>query len=678
MHQIGSSTDLGEGPRRQEAGTKRSRPGAVVLAGLLIGVGLLPVAASAQEEVFPLDGLIVTASPTPRAVGAVATNVTVIDGADVRARGLTTVGDALRGSAGVAIVQNGSFGATTSVFMRGGESDYVLVLVDGVQVNQPGGSFDFSSLTLTNVARIEIVRGPSSALHGSDAVAGVIHVITESGGGATRGSVSSRFGSYGRRDWSASMAGGGARAGYSLSVTRLDTDGILAFNNQHTNTVLNGRARFAPSVASEADISFRIGDRSFHFPTDGSGNVVDRNARSFGDEALVGVKVVHTLTPRLSVEARAAVSDTDGGSEDAQDDAADSIGFFGFASLDHIRRASMDARAHWQTDQLTLTGGWEFEEERQRSFTESLSQWGNSTGRSENSRLNRAYFVHATGGNDEVAFNLGGRIEDNEHFGTFRTWQLGATWVVPSAPGLRVRVSAGRAMKEPTFFEIFATGFAIGNPALQPEIATSWEVGADGSLFGGRIHVRGTWFDQSFRNLIQYTLAPAAPGDPNYFNVAAATGRGAELEARVKGGRLTGGISWTLLASEVTDSGFDQGPAAAFVVGEPLLRRPRHTVQANANARVGGRLNVFADVSVVGVRADRDFSSFPATPVVLRRYSDVGIGASVDVLPAQVGRPGLVLTVRVDNVLDREIQQVFGFDAPGRGVYLGGSLAFGR
>jgi vitamin B12 transporter len=473
------------------------------------------------------------------------------------------------------------------------------------------------------------------------------------------------------------MAGGGARAGYSLSVTRLDTDGILAFNNQHTNTVLNGRARFAPSVASEADISFRVGDRSFHFPTDGSGNVADRNAFSFGDEALVGAKLLHAFTPRLSVEARAAVSGTDGGSEDAQDNAADSIGFFGFASFDHIRRASMDVRAHWQTDRLTLTGGWEFEEESQRSFTESLSQWGNSTGRSENSRLNRAYFAHATGERGAVAFNLGGRIEDNEQFGTFRTWQLGATWVVPGASGLRLRGSAGRGMKEPTFFETFATGFAIGNPALEPEVSTSWEIGADASLQRGRIHVRGTWFDQSFRNLIQYTFAPAEPGGPNYFNVAAATGRGAELEARVEGGRLNGGISWTLLASEVTDSGFDQGPAAAFVVGEPLLRRPRHTVRANANARLGRRLNVFADVSVVGVRADRDFSSFPATPVVLRRYSDVGIGASVDVLLAQAGRPGFVLTLRIENVLDREIQHVFGFDAPGRGVYLGGSVAFG-
>ena len=169
--------------------------------------------ASSQDDSFRLDGLVVTASPTPRPLAALATNVSVLDGAELRAAGLTRVVDALRNVAGLSVVQNGSYGASTSVFLRGGESNYVLVLVDGVQVNQPGGAFDFSGLALDNVERIEVVRGGASALYGSDAVSGVVHVITRTGGGAPRGTLTARTGSYGRLDWSAGVTGGSDRAG---------------------------------------------------------------------------------------------------------------------------------------------------------------------------------------------------------------------------------------------------------------------------------------------------------------------------------------------------------------------------------------------------------------------------------------------------------------------------------
>jgi vitamin B12 transporter len=147
---------------------------------------LFPWAVGAQEDVFSLDGLVVTVSPTPLSVEAVTRHVTILEGDDLRATGITSVADALRDVGGVDIVRNGSFGATTSLFMRGGESDHTLVLVDGVQVNRAGGGFDFSSLPIDNVERIEIVRGPASALYGSDAMSGVIQVVTRAGRGAPR------------------------------------------------------------------------------------------------------------------------------------------------------------------------------------------------------------------------------------------------------------------------------------------------------------------------------------------------------------------------------------------------------------------------------------------------------------------------------------------------------------
>ena len=129
----------------------------IAVATLAALAGAQPVAGQSQSNPFVLDGLVVTASPTPRALAAVAQHVTILDGRELEARGLVAFADALRGVPGVDVVRGGSFGAVTSVFLRGGESDYTLVLVDGVQVNQAGGGFDFSALTTQNIERVEIV-----------------------------------------------------------------------------------------------------------------------------------------------------------------------------------------------------------------------------------------------------------------------------------------------------------------------------------------------------------------------------------------------------------------------------------------------------------------------------------------------------------------------------------------
>ncbi|SVB27754.1 uncharacterized protein METZ01_LOCUS180608, partial [marine metagenome] len=162
--------------------------------GLALGLIsiLFAVHVSAQEDALPLDGLVVTASPTPRAIEGVANHVSILSGEDLRASGINHVGEALRNVAGLHVIRNGSIGSVTSLFLRGGESDYTLVLVDGMQVNQPGGGFDFASLTTDNVERIEIVRGPGSALYGSDAMAGVVHIITRAGTGSPQ--VTARLG----------------------------------------------------------------------------------------------------------------------------------------------------------------------------------------------------------------------------------------------------------------------------------------------------------------------------------------------------------------------------------------------------------------------------------------------------------------------------------------------------
>ena len=630
-----------------------------------------PVTARAQADAFSLEGLVVTATPTPRPLDAVANHVTVLSGADLIPYAGRSVGDLLRDVVGAEVVRGGSFGAVTSLFMRGGESDYTLVLVDGVQVNQAGGGFDFSSLMVENVERVEVLRGPASSLYGSDAVTGVIHVITRTGRGPLSGALTHESGSFGRRDWTADVQAGTDRVGYAVSVARRSTDGVLAFNNDHVSTALSGKARFRPDPRTELGVTFRLIGNEYHFPTDAGGAVVDRNAFTFGDATVAQARLERVVTDRVSVEALVGLHEHDGGFDDLADGPADTLGFFAFTSLNHFRRVTGEVRGHVELGGATLTGGVEREAVRQRSFTESESDFGVSSGKSASERSNRAAFLHASGALLDVAYALGGRVEDNERFGTSATWQAGLSWSVPGANGTRLRAAAGRAIKEPTFVENFSTGFAVGNPDLDPEHSRSWELGVEQVALEERLQVKATYFDQRFVDLIQFTFAPPNPGDPSFYNVAAATSRGLELDGTFFVGPASVGASWSWLDTEVQDSGFDSGPGATFVNGEPLLRRPESSWTLRAAATIGTSASAWVRLTGVGERPDRDFSTFPATPIVLPAYRSLGVGAEWSLPAVSPVVPDLSVTVRGENLLNDRFEEVLGFESPGRALYVG-------
>lgn len=658
-------------PRARGSGRRATRAATMILL-----TSTLAAPAAAQEDAFSLEGLVVTAAPMARSEDAVANHVTILTGERLGRLGGRPLADALRDVPGLDVVRGGSFGGVTSVFLRGGESDHTLVLVDGVQVNQAGGGFDFADLTTDNVERVEIVRGPASALYGSDAVAGVIHVITRTGRGAPRGSFTFEGGSFGRADWSADLQAGTERAAYSLSLARRATAGVLRLNNDHTQTVVSGRARLLADDRTSVGVTLRLTDREYHFPTDGSGAPVDANQFTYMDATTAGLSVRRALTNAVSVEALLGLNETDGGTDDQPDAPADTLGFYGFTSLDHFRRASGELRAHVSLDPAVLTAGVEYEEERQRSFSETLSQFGPSSGRSESERRNLAYFVHATGSMAALSFNAGVRLEDNDRFGRIATWQAGATWRAGGPARTLLRSAAGRAIKEPTFFENFATGFAVGNPDLEPERSASWEVGVEQPLFGDALTLRATWFDQTFEDLIQYAAVPPAAGGPSFYNVAKASSHGLEMALDARRGVLHAGASWTWLDTEVLDSGFDQGQGATFVEGERLLRRPTHA----GAFRVGldlASVSVSAEGRYAGARDDRDFSTFPASPVVLPSHTLLALGATWSVVEPGADRPGLSLELRAENLLDERYEEVLGFPAPGRGAYVGGRVSLG-
>ena len=646
---------------------------AVLSATALFAV--VPPPTLAQDPV-ELKGLIVTADRRAAPAWTVAAHATVIEGVALRRAGIEYVADALRRVPGLAVIRSGSFGAVTSVFLRGGESDYVQVLVDGVAVNEPGGAFDIGSLTTDNIERIEIVRGPASALYGSDAVSGVIQIFTRRGSGPASGTVSFAAGSFATRHLQATLTGGSDILSYAFSLGRNDTDGILEYNNSYRQTTFTGRVQGQLGPRGDATLGVRYDDRRFHFPTDGSGKLSDRNAYTYGDALTLSLDAGRRWTDAFETRFTFDVNETDRGSDDAPDGPADTLGFFGYTSLNDIHRTGTGARAIWRASSGTiLAAGYELEQQSVRALSRSFSQYGPSASNSENDRRNHAAYTQLSWQRDGVALNAGIRAESNERFGTAATWKAGAVWRSPSER-TRLRAAAGTGIKEPTFFETYATGFTRGNPDLMPEHSTSFEAGVDQEP-GGGVRLSLTGFSQSFRDLIQYTFSPPTQGGPNYHNVAKARSRGLEAEGVVDAGPVQLTATYTWLDTEVADAGFQEGPGATFVAGEPLLRRPEHTAGAAAFVRIANAMGLELALRHTGERSDRDFATFPATPVMLPAYTVVDLAAEFQVAAARAASPGLTLTLRAENLTGAQYEEVWGFVAPGRGVYLGGRVAAG-
>lgn len=678
-------------PRPSAAGPGRAGAALLPTAVLVLGAGLVAWAAApaglrgqetgdlpSPDSVVEIEDLVVTANRLPVPRDELTVSATVIGREEIRRSGAESVAELLRDVPGVQVTRTGSWGGTASLFVRGGESNYVRVLVDGVPVNRPGGDFDFSTLSTTNVERIEVVRGPSSVVYGSDAVTGVVQVFTRDGSGPPEATVSAAGGSHGTLDWDASVAGGDERLSYSLALSRFATDGLRAFNNHFRHTVGSARVRLRPDERTEAAVVLRYGDHEAHTPTDGAGRAVDENQYGFGEDLVVGARLGRELTDRLSGRVELRLNEVDAGFDDAPDGPADTLGIYAFRSESDLSRRSVDARLDFRAEGGTvLTAGIEREEQEERSSNESLSGFGSSTGAMHASRGNTGLYLQALSRPTErLDLSAGFRLDDNEAFGTFDTWRVGAAYRLPSRT--RLRASFGTAFKAPTFLENYSTGYVRGNPELEPETSTSWEAGVEQTLPSLGLSLGLTWFDQSFEQLVQYTGSPPAPDAPNYFNVAAAAARGLEATAELELAAETGvEASYSWLDTEVEDAGFQTGPDAAFVEGDRLLRRPAHTARLGLHGPLPRDGTASLDLRWVGEREDRDFSSFPARRVVLDDYLRMDLGARLPLVRSRGGSPGLVGTLRVQNLWDAAYQEVRGFPAPGRTVVAGIEVSAG-
>lgn len=653
---------------------------------LVAGLAVVPRASLAGQQLAPdtlrLPELVSTGTRLPVGDGGRIWSEGAITAEEIEARTLRFVLDGLRDQPGAALVQGGSFGSQASLFLRGGNSDYTKVLVDGVPLNQPGGLFNFANLTTDNIERIEVLRGPAGVLYGSDAMTGVVQLFTRRGAGRPHVTASALGGTFGTSQLDATLAGGSEALGYSASIGRVGSNGVYDFNNDYRNTVASGRLDLRPADGTHLAATGRYADGRYEFPTDFAGVPVDSNQVNTDANLTFGLDASQRVS--RTVEARLLLASNDGrfGFEDRPDGSSDSTGF-GFAGRQQGRsaRRSVDARAVVRAlPGLALTAGAVYERESEELESSFTSDFGDGpftdATRYDESRGTLAGYVQGIAELPAgLSASVGLRLDDNSAFGSFTTWRAGAAWSV--ARSTRLRGSAGTAFKAPKFRELFIeVPFEVGNPDLRPERSTTWEVGVEQGVAGERVRLGLTWFSSRFRDLIQYSLVDFEdPAVPTYYNLGAADARGieAEVSARLPAGIMVA-AQYTWLDTEVTDAGASLSPV--FETGAALLRRPTHSGRLRVTGRPTARLGLGANVNVVGERDDVDFGTSPAERVALPAYVLVEATADLVVVPRGAGRPGVDVLVRVENLLDAGYLATVGFPGRGRTFLAGARLGY--
>ena len=601
---------------------------------------------TAVLQIQPVQAVaVVTATRSLASTTDVAASIDVVDSAQIEASHVQMTSDLLRNVAGIGVVRTGNTGGITSLFTRGGESDYTKILIDGIPVNQPGGAYDFAHLPTDNISRVEVVRGPQSALYGSDAITGVVQIFTRPGNGSPEGDYSIEGGNYGTLKQSAAARGVWKKFDWSNTFGRLDTDNIKP-NTDYRNASYFGNFGFTPGSRQTLrgtlfHASSRVGTPGVNAPGFTS---FGPNNHAEGMERAVGVTYRVLVGSRLTQHVAYRFYDHDYRFFSA----------FGVSPAAHERH-----RAEYHGDIAIPVAGM-------FSYGIDFDRENGSVSNQSHVRNNTGYYMQqqfeAWG---RLNLTAGVRIEDNTTFRARTNPKFGAS--LRMASGTRLRFSAGTGVKEPSFTENYSpNSFFLGNPDLLPERSRSWEVGIEQSFAGNRMTADLAWFDNRFRNVIELVSRPDFTGQ--YQNIGRSLARGVEFRTRARVRRLWVQANYTYLDGHIVESKQSSFP---FRPRDPLLRRARHSgdlsltwTDRNWSARWSTR--------AVGRHADSDFFAYS-----VRLTKNAGYGISDASFTYEFARP-VSAYIRLENIFDHEYQEVLGYRALGRSVVVGTKLRLGR
>ena len=612
------------------------------------------------------DGIIVTATRAPLTIDEVPSSIAVLDKEAIDRAQDIGVTELLLRTPGISISRNGGYGTSTSLRIRGAESEHSVVVIDGVKLNDPsstGGGFNFTNLLAGDISRIEVLRGPQSILWGSQAIGGVVNIVTASPQKALEGSFDFEAGS--RQTVSARAAIGG-RTGplaWRIGGQRFTTDGISSHakafggteRDGYRNSNVSGRAEL--TLADNASVEVRGYYSSGRVEFDG----FNTDSKDYGqNKEFVGYAGLNFDLVGGRFRNRFAYAHTDTNRDNFNPDRA------------RPRSFEADGRnKRWEyqgsfdvSNRITAIFGVENERSdfRSRSPSASLTTPLPAFVRGK-AELTSVYGQLSVEPIDGLTLNGGVRYDDHDRYGGQTLFAAGGVWRLST--GTVLRASYGEGFKAPGLYQLFSE---YGNVGLDPEEAHGWEAGIEQHLFDRRLVVGATWFDRKTTNQIIYNGCSAPSTDPMcfapgsnpptprfgyYLNVARSEAHGLEGSVALTLGGLTldGNYSWIVAE--------DQSEGSANF-GNWLPRRPRHMANASAIYGFGFGLELGAALRWSGKSYDNASNA--------QRLDDYTL---VDLRAEYPLSDTVKLFARAENIFDEQYMTAFRYGSLGRSIYAG-------
>ena len=610
---------------------------------------------SAQEKT--LEAITVTASRTDVSLQETGSSISIIDREAIVNSNAISVSELLRSVPGLHINQQGSKGAVTQLRVRGAEANHVLVLIDGVEANDvaQAGEFNFTHLLTDQIERIEVVRGPQSALWGSDALAGVVNIITIADNDpGERASVIMEAGSFGSQRAGASWQQQSGTSLIKLGLNHFETDGtnisrVGSEEDGYKNTTASASVRWFLTDNAQIDTSLRYTETETEF--DGTdfvttGLPVDASNVTDSDQFYARMALnLDSFDGQYQQTLSFSRTDTDN-----QNDTGNLVDDTSRGELD---RWLYQGDLYFGQSILSVVAEYETIDFRQRGPI----GFGNPNKDLDTNNKSLAFEYRFNG--DRWDLSASARHDNNSDFDDSNTYRVTAAWETP-IPEVRVFSSYGKAIKNPTFTDRF--GFFdnfIGNPDLEPEQSKSWEVGLRHLSSDAKILASVSYFSSELEDEINGFVFDPVSGGFTANNIDGDSSRqGVEVE-----------VEWA--ATEQLDlhgsySYIDSTSEDATGRDTDEVRRPRNTAALAANYHFG-KANLNLSAVYNGSQLDDFFPPFP-TPqarVNLDSFTLLNFAGSYQLSDQ------LVLTMRLENLLDEDYEEVFGYASPGFAAYGG-------
>ena len=605
------------------------------------------------------DQIVVTATRSEQPLSQVGASVTVIDAEKIKTRQSVAVVDLLRTVPGVTFSRNGGIGTTTSVNIRGAESDQTVALIDGVKINDPstpGGGFNFGNMLTDNIARIEVVRGAQSVLWGSQAIGGVINMITAEPGERIAANASAEYGWRDSGKLVGNISGKSGPVAASVGGGYYRTDGISTFSEARGGKERDGYRHYGANAKVKVTLSDAIsvdlrgwysdgktGIDGFAPPTFTFGDT-DETARTKEFIGYAGLNVA-LFDGRLRNRLAYALTDT----------RRQNLDFTSGAPFETFNAKGRNERFEYQ-GVFDIVEGWKaiFGAETEKASFRSSSYGGPFA--TASARIDSVYgqlnAIPVTG----LSLAVGLRRDDHDSFGGKTTFAANGVYS-PNGGNTSLRASYGEGFKTPSLYQLFSE---YGNSRLKPESSHGWDVGIAQKLLDGRIEAGATWFQRDTGNQIIFINCPAltgiCAGRPfgTYDNVTRGRAEGIELSLNL---RPTDALT--------VETNYSWVKAQNRMTGLDLPRRPRHSLNSAIDYQWAFGLKTGATITHVG-------SSFDnlANTRKLAGYVLVDLRASYPVTK------GIEIYGRIENLFDEHYETTYRYGSPGRAAFAGVRLTY--